>query len=42
MIDIREVTSFINNIIVEIEEKEGYNKVIEKVVKMLVVTNLRP
>jgi len=35
-----EVTSFIDNIIVETEEKERHNKVVEKVVKKLAKNNL--
>jgi len=31
--------SFINNVIVEIEEKEGHNVVVEKIVKLLVENN---
>jgi len=35
LINIREIVSFID-VIVETEEEEGYNKVVEKVVKRLV------
>ena len=33
LINTREVASFIDNIIVEMEEEEGYDEVIEEVVK---------
>ena len=36
LINIGEVTSFINNIIVGMEEEEGYDEVVEEVVKRLV------
>jgi len=35
LINTREVASFINNIIVEIEEEEEHDKVVEEVVKRL-------
>ena len=34
------MTSFINNIIVKIEEEEGYNEAVEEVVKRLAENNL--
>jgi len=34
LINTREVVSFINDIIVGIEEEEGHNKVVEKIVKV--------
>jgi len=34
------VASFIDNIIVRMEEEEGYDEVMEEVVKMLVENNL--
>jgi len=40
LINTSKVVSFIDNIIVEIEEKEEYNKVIEKVVKRLAENDL--
>ena len=40
MINIGEVASFIDNIIIETEEEEGYNEVVEKVVKRLVENDL--
>jgi len=40
LINIGEVVSFIDNVIVETEEKEGYNEVVEKVVKRLVENDL--
>jgi len=40
LINIGEVVSFIDNVIVETEEEEGYNEVVEKVVKRLVENNL--
>ena len=39
LINTGEVVSFINNVIVEIEEKEGHNVVVEKIVKLLVENN---
>jgi len=40
LINIREITSFINNVIVRIEEEERHNKIVEKIVKRLVENNL--
>ena len=40
LINTREVASFINNIIVGTNEKKGYDKVVEEVVKRLVENNL--
>ena len=40
LINTREVSSFIDNIIVEIEEKERYDKVIEEIIKRLAENNL--
>ena len=40
MINTREVASFIDGIIAEIEEKKKYNEVVEKVVKRLIENNL--
>ena len=40
LINTREITSFINNVIVEIEEKKEYNEVVEEVVKRLVENDL--
>ena len=40
LINTREVSSFIDNIIVEIEEKERYDKVIEEIIKRLADNNL--
>jgi len=40
LINTREVASSINNILVETEEKEEYNKVVEKIVRKLVENNL--
>ena len=40
MINTREVASFIDGIIAEIEEKKEYNEVVEKVVKRLIENNL--
>ena len=40
LINIREVASFINNVIVKTEEEEIYNKGVEEVVKRLVENNL--
>ena len=34
------VASFIDNVIVGIEEEEGYNEIVEEVVKRLVENNL--
>ena len=40
LINTREVVSFIDDIIVRMEEEEGHNRVVEKVVKRLVENNL--
>jgi len=40
LINIREVTSFIDNVIVETKEEEEYNEVVKKVVKRLVENDL--
>ena len=40
MINTGEVASFIDNIIVRIEEEEGYDEVVKEVVKRLVENNL--
>ena len=40
LINTGEMVSFIDNVIVRTEEKKGYNKVVEKVVKRLVENNL--
>ena len=40
LINTREVTSFIDNVIVEIEEKKEYNEVVEEVVKRLAENDL--
>ena len=40
LINTRKVESFINNVIVKIEEKERYNEVMEKIIEMLVENNL--
>ena len=40
LINIREITSFINNVIVGIEEEERHDKIVEKIVKRLVENNL--
>jgi len=40
LINTREITSFINNVIVEIKEKKEYNEVVEEVVKRLVENDL--
>jgi len=40
LINTKEVVSFIDDIIVEIEEKKEYNEVMEKVIKQLVENNL--
>jgi len=40
LINIGEVTSFIDDVIVETEEEEGYNEVVEEVVKKLVENDL--
>ena len=40
LINTGEVASFIDNVIVEIKEKKGYNKVVEKVVKRLAENDL--
>ena len=36
LINIKEVVSFISNILVEIENKEEHNKIVEEVVRKLV------
>jgi len=40
LINTRKVASFIDNVIVGIEENEGYNEVVEEVVKRLAEKNL--
>jgi len=40
LINTREVASFINDIIVKIEEKEGYNEIIGEIVKRLAENDL--
>jgi len=40
LINTGKVTSFIDNVIVEIEEKKKHDEVIEKVVRILVENNL--
>ena len=40
LINTREATSFIDNVIVETEEKKGYDKVVEEVVKRLAENDL--
>jgi len=40
LINIREITSFINNVIIGIEEEERHDKIVEKIVKRLVENNL--
>jgi len=40
LINTEEVASFINDIIVETEEEEEYNKIVEEVVKRLTENNL--
>ena len=40
LINTGEMVSFIDNVIVRTEEKKGYDKVVEKVVKRLVENNL--
>ena len=40
LINTGEVVSFIDNIIVETKKEEGYDKVVEEVVKRLVENNL--
>ena len=40
MINTREVASFVNNIIVRIEEEERYNEIVEEVIKSLTENNL--
>jgi len=40
LINTRKVASFIDNVIVGTEEKEGYNEVVEEVVKRLAEKNL--
>jgi len=40
LINTKEVVSFIDDIIVETEEKKEYNEVMEKVIKQLVENNL--
>jgi len=36
LVNIRKVVSFINNVLVGSEEDEGYDKVVEKVVRKLI------
>jgi len=40
LINTREVASFIDNVIVEIEEEKGHDKVVEDVVKISAEDNL--
>jgi len=40
LVNTGEVASFINDIIVEIEEKKGYNEIIEEVLKRLAENDL--
>ena len=40
MINTREVASFLDNVIVGIEEEKGYDEVVEEVVKMLAENDL--
>ena len=40
MINTRKVGSFIDNVIIETEEEDRYNKIVEEVVKRLVENNL--
>jgi len=40
LINTKEVTSFIDNVIVETEEKERYDEIIKEVVKLLAKNNL--
>jgi len=40
LINTREVASFINNLIVGTEKKEGYDKVVKNVVKILAENDL--
>jgi len=40
LINTKEIASFINNIIVEMEEEKGYDEVVEEVMKRLVENNL--
>jgi len=40
LINTGKVASFINNVIVGIEDKERYDKIVEKVVRRLVENNL--
>ena len=40
LINTREVASFIDNVIVEMEEEKGHDKVVEEVVKRLAENNL--
>jgi len=40
LINTREVASFINNVIVGTEEKEGYDEIVEEVVRRLVENGL--
>jgi len=40
LINTREVASFINNVIVGTEEKEGYDEIVEEVVERLVENGL--
>jgi len=39
LINTEKLVSFINNVIVETKEKEGYNKVVKEVVKKLAENN---
>jgi len=40
LIDIGEVTSFIDDVIVEIKKKEEYNNIVEEIVERLVENDL--
>ena len=40
LINTREVASFINDVIVEIKEEDGYNEIIEEVIRRLVENDL--
>jgi len=40
LINTEKVVSFIDDVIVEIEEKKGYNNIVEEVVKRLVENSL--
>ena len=40
LINIREVASFINNVIVRTEEEEGHDEIVEEIVKRLMENNL--